>query len=60
MIRKSFLIVLVLVGYVYVVASDNDKHVLTHVKAIYNYCVSTFKNMNVEVHINKASLEKYP
>ena len=60
MIRKSFLIILVLVGYVYIVSSDKEGQVLCHIKSLYHYCVSTVKHMEIEVHVNKPSLEKYP
>ncbi len=60
MIRKTFLIAIIFLGYVFVVSSDNETKVLKQVKSMYEYCVSSFKNMEVEVHVKKLSLDAYP
>jgi hypothetical protein len=52
MIKKLFLIVGLLCGYVYIVSTDPEGSMLGKAQKFYSYCQDRYKGMNLKYEVN--------
>lgn len=52
MIKKLFLIIFLLAGYVYIVSTDPEGSMLGKAQKFYGYCQDKYKGMNLQYEVN--------
>ena len=52
MIKKLFLIIFLLAGYVYIVSTDPEGSMLGKAQKFYGYCQDKYKGMNLKYEVN--------
>jgi len=53
MFKKSILIILIIIFYIYLVSSDPKGDIFSKLKKLCEYSYTKYKQMNLKYHINK-------